>query len=117
MDRGSGLQEFSIQTSNYNAMFGNTGKGILRGRKLFTWDMGLYKDTQITETVNLQFRSEFFNILNHPNFNNPGTSVLSASFGRITQTLANAFTTFSGTASPGLNASAGDPGSGGPRII
>ena len=75
------------------------------------------KKIKVGERVNLQFRTEFFNIFNHANFNNPSASVTSASFGRITQTLANASGTFSGTASPGLNASPGDPLSGGPRII
>jgi hypothetical protein len=97
--------------------FGTLGKGILRGPNMFAWDMGMFKKIKVGERVNLQFRTEFFNIFNHANFNNPSASVTSASFGRITQTLANASGTFSGTASPGLNASPGDPLSGGPRII
>jgi hypothetical protein len=35
-------------------------------------DFSLFKDFQLTERFTLQFRSEFFNILNHPNFNAPG---------------------------------------------
>ena len=36
------------------------------------------------ETLKLQFRAEFFNVLNHTNLNNPGTTVSSGGFGRIT---------------------------------
>ena len=35
-------------------------------------DFSLFKNFQITERYRLEFRSEFFNILNHPNFNYPG---------------------------------------------
>jgi hypothetical protein len=35
-------------------------------------DLSLFKDFLLSERVRLQFRSEFFNILNHPNFNAPG---------------------------------------------
>jgi hypothetical protein len=35
-------------------------------------DLSLFKNFQLTERARLEFRSEFFNILNHPNFNYPG---------------------------------------------
>ena len=41
------------------------------------FDMGLYKDFAFTEKRKFQFRSEFFNLMNHPNFGQPngiGTS-------------------------------------------
>ena len=34
--------------------------------------MSTFKDFQLSERFRLQFRAEFFNILNHPNFNAPG---------------------------------------------
>lgn len=66
--------------------FGAAGVGILTGPHLFTFDMGIFKRFQITERVSLQFRSEFFNIFNQTNFNNPNTNVSSGGFGNITST-------------------------------
>ena len=49
-------------------------------------DSSLTKYFSIRENTNLQFRGEFFNVLNHPNWGNPGTTLGTASFGRITST-------------------------------
>jgi outer membrane receptor protein involved in Fe transport len=57
---------------------GLTGFGLLGGGRgqvsapgLFTFDFSLFKNFRISDRYNLQFRSEFFNILNHPTFNPP----------------------------------------------
>jgi hypothetical protein len=50
------------------------------------FDMALTKTTKVgglTEGASLQFRSEFFNAFNHPQFGDPGTIVGSPSFGKI----------------------------------
>ncbi|HEV2666262.1 MAG TPA: carboxypeptidase regulatory-like domain-containing protein, partial [Blastocatellia bacterium] len=71
--------------------FGAVGRGAFYGPRLFSWDMGFFKNNRITEQVNLQFRAEFFNIFNQVNFNNPNTNVSApAGFGRITSTHPNA---------------------------
>jgi hypothetical protein len=65
--------------------YGNSGVGIVRGPDQFNFDASLAKVTQITEKVSLQFRTEFFNALNHPQFNNPGTATSTpTTFGIIT---------------------------------
>lgn len=64
--------------------FGNVGKGSISGPGLVDWDMGLFKNIPLGERFNLQFRAEFFNALNHANFNNPSTTVSSGGFGAIT---------------------------------
>jgi len=50
---------------------GNEGRDSLLGPPFKQWDLALYKDTAITERLKMQFRADFFNILNHPNFTNP----------------------------------------------
>lgn len=44
----------------------------IAGPPFYRWDLSLFKNFQLTERMRLEFRSEFFNILNHPNFNYPG---------------------------------------------
>ena len=51
--------------------YGNLGRDSLRGPTYKQWDFGIYKNTAITERVSLQFRADFFNVLNHPNFASP----------------------------------------------
>lgn len=48
------------------------GRGQVSGPGLLTFDFSLFKNFRISDRYNLQFRSEFFNILNHPTFNAPG---------------------------------------------
>ncbi len=52
-------------------LFGNTERAVLRGPDLVNFDFSLYKKFQLSERFGLSFRSEFFNIFNHPNFNLP----------------------------------------------
>ena len=51
--------------------FGNLGRNALHGPPFKQWDLAIYKNTAITERLNMQLRAEFFNVLNHPNFANP----------------------------------------------
>jgi len=56
-------------------VLGNTRRNQFYGPGLTTWDFSLFKNTRvpkISETFNVQFRAEFFNILNHTNFLSPG---------------------------------------------
>ncbi len=55
-------------------MLGNAGRGIIRGPELKNVDLSVNKDTRLKwlgEQGNLQFRAEFFNILNHADFGLP----------------------------------------------
>lgn len=103
--------------------FGNLGRNAIFGPKFWSVDFSVTKNTRISEHVSLQFRAEFFNIFNHPNFalpnffmnpalqdfGTPGNPNIqptgnSVNQGLITQTPDQAQT------NPGL-------GGGGPRVI
>jgi hypothetical protein len=51
--------------------FGNLGRNVLIAPSFKEFNFSIFKNTAITERINLQLRAEFFNILNHPNFSNP----------------------------------------------
>jgi hypothetical protein len=63
--------------------FGNAGTGILFGPSSFSYDFGIYKTFPVRETVRLQFRTEMFNVFNHPNLVMPGTTANAPGFGQI----------------------------------
>ena len=48
--------------------FGNVGRNTLEGPGQINIDLSIFKNFQIGERYRLQFRSEFFNLPNHPNF-------------------------------------------------
>ncbi len=64
--------------------FGNAGRGIIRGPGLDLLDVSLYKSIRFSERFNIQLRGEVFNVLNQVNYQNPNTTLGSATFGRIT---------------------------------
>jgi hypothetical protein len=57
---------------------GTVGRNALRGPGFFQWDFSAMKNFQIKESVKLQFRTDVFNILNHPNFANPDAGICTA---------------------------------------
>jgi hypothetical protein len=68
--------------------FGNLGRNALRGPAFKEVNLSLFKNTLLTERVTLQFRAEFFNVFNHPNYANPNlpnfiTDPASAGIGTI----------------------------------
>jgi Carboxypeptidase regulatory-like domain len=61
--------------------YGNVGRNILTGPSLVQFDFALAKRWALSERLNLQFRSEFFNIFNHTNLNTPNPVVYAAATG------------------------------------
>ncbi|MFZ0736516.1 MAG: TonB-dependent receptor [Candidatus Acidiferrales bacterium] len=93
--------DFSL---NAPLTFGDSGRNIVIGPKFVNVDFALMKNTELTERLKMQFRTEFFNILNHPNFALPNNVLTSPSFGALYQT-------------PDVAQNNVGLGSGGPRLI
>jgi len=51
---------------------GNVPRNSLPGPAFFQWDFSAMKNFPVTDRIKVQFRADLFNILNHPNFGNPG---------------------------------------------
>ena len=80
---------------------GDFGRNVLRGFGATQIDLAIQREFGFTERLHLRFRSEFFNIFNHPNFGPPIGDLTSSQFGYSTQTLANSLG--SGGANGGFN--------------
>jgi hypothetical protein len=67
---------------------GNVGRNCLRGPRQVNVDLALGKLFPLAESRNFEFRAEFFNLFNHPNFANPisNLNALFASGGSVNQT-------------------------------
>jgi hypothetical protein len=63
--------------------FGNAGRNILSGPGVQVVNVSIVKNTAITERLNAQFRTEFFNALNHTNLNLPDNFLGSPTFGQV----------------------------------
>jgi hypothetical protein len=61
--------------------YGNVGRNILQGPALVETDLSLTKKFSFSERWNMQFRSEFFNVFNHTNFNVPNPVVFASATG------------------------------------
>jgi hypothetical protein len=66
--------------------YGNVGRDVLIGPGLATMDVSALKVTHIRERLNLQFRAEFFNVLNHTNLNTPNPVVFTSATSGISPT-------------------------------
>jgi hypothetical protein len=82
---GPGSESFTIggpgTGSHVGQFFGTLGRNVIRGPRQQQWDFFLAKKFPIHERLALQFRSEFFNVFNHPNFKMTNLTVGSPVFG------------------------------------
>ena len=70
--------------------FGNVAPRAFHGPGMRNFDLSLFKSFAFTESIRLEFRTEFFNAFNNVNFNNPNSSfnpANTASFGRVFSTV------------------------------
>jgi hypothetical protein len=77
---------YTFTTPPVNDPFGDLSRNAFRAPGFEQWDFALDKYFTVRESVRLQFRSEFFNFLNHTNFGIPNTQTTSSSFGTIRST-------------------------------
>ena len=66
---------FTIQAPG---TLGNLGRDTIIGPGLAQVDFAVIKDTKIRESLGVQFRAEFFNLFNHPQFGQPSTGLFTA---------------------------------------
>jgi Carboxypeptidase regulatory-like domain/TonB dependent receptor-like, beta-barrel len=92
---GPGSESFTINGpgtgSHVGSFFGNLGRDVPQGRgpRQQQWEFYFAKNVSIHESLRLQFRTEFFNLFNHPNFLVTNSSVGTASFGIFDTTAGN----------------------------
>jgi hypothetical protein len=88
---------FTAVAGTCQELFGNVGRNSLVGPNLINVDFSVFKNfhvRQVSEAFNIQFRAEFFNILNHTNFQAPvdnntlfdGTGAIAGGAGQIDST-------------------------------
>lgn len=64
--------------------YGNLGRDALINPGSVNWDMALSRDFKFMERYMLYVRADFFNVMNHANWNGPSTGITSSTFGQIT---------------------------------
>jgi outer membrane receptor protein involved in Fe transport len=64
-------------------VFGDEGRNVVQGPGYVNWDASAFKNIRLTESKELQFRGELFNVLNHTNFRLPVSDIESPTFGQI----------------------------------
>jgi len=67
-----------------SGLFGNLGRNALYGPGQINWDMAVTRRFAYRERWRLETRADFFNIMNHANWNNPGTNITNGTFGEVT---------------------------------
>ena len=63
---------------------GNSARRFFHGPGINNFDLALHKVTRLKETVDLEYRAEFFNAFNHAQFVIPSGNVNSSNFGNVT---------------------------------
>ena len=85
-----------VQVSEITGTYGDSGRGIIRGPGSFNIDASIIKNTRIGRFAT-EIRLEAFNVLNHPQFGNPNTTVGNAAFGTISAMLSSPSCSLCGT--------------------
>jgi len=79
----SAFQRITQDPNSPVEQFGNEGRNAVEGPGYVNWDASAFKNIRLTESKELQFRGELFNLLNHTNFRLPVSDIESPTFGQI----------------------------------
>ncbi len=71
-------------TNPLEGQFGNVGRNTMSGPSNLSIDFSAFKNFPIQERLRMQFRAEFFNLINHPNFRSPSTTYDGSNPGELT---------------------------------
>ena len=85
-----------VPVSDPTGTYGDSGRGVIRGPGSFNIDASLIKNTRIGR-YQTELRLEAFNLLNHPQFANPNTTIGNAAVGTIASMLSNPSCSLCGT--------------------
>jgi outer membrane receptor protein involved in Fe transport len=80
----AGFERSSARQLAWNLRKFNSRFSGVRGDGINQWNISVIKNTTVREGINLQFRAEGINALNHVQFQNPNTNPASAAFGMVT---------------------------------
>jgi hypothetical protein len=72
-----GLPAFNAALAGSQQRFGSTGRNTLRTPGIENWNVNVLKRVKIGESKALEFRTELYNVLNHPQFTTPSVSPFS----------------------------------------
>lgn len=76
--------QFDPETPQALGSLGTAPRSMCCGPSINNWDFGIHKNTPLNERMRLEFRAEFFNMWNHPQFFNPDGNITNGSeFGSI----------------------------------
>lgn len=64
--------------------FGDAARDIFHGPGTIQWDMSASRIFRFSERFRLQYKAEFFNIMNHANWNAPSSGLTSSTYGQVT---------------------------------
>jgi hypothetical protein len=78
-----------LGSNGHGTGYGDSGVGIVLGPGQFNWDISIIKNIKIREGHNFQFRTEFYNAFNHPQFANPDTGLRNPTVKQISATTVN----------------------------
>jgi Carboxypeptidase regulatory-like domain len=77
------FQQITQDPNSPVQQFGSAGRNIAQGPGYANWDFSAFKNIRVTEGKEFQFRAEFFDFLNHPNFRLPDSDISSPTFNQI----------------------------------